>query len=188
VTTSALTSRMAQPAAIAVAVLFIAVVGFQVWWASGGSWGLSAAWGGAHDELSTGLRVASVLSALFFVVGVIVVLCRVGYWVPPVPFKVFWWAAWVFVAILALSTLANFASSSDWERFLNAPLALISALLCLIVVRSDNPHSPIGDDSSVRQTPVNLSRKAARRYPPGATDVLDSRPRPFHRESRTLVP
>ncbi len=45
----------------------------------------------------------------------------------------------MFVAVLALSALANLASSSSWERFLNGPIALLVALLCFIVARSAEP-------------------------------------------------
>ena len=143
-------SGKARPAAIVAAVMFFVVAEFQVWWAAGGTWGLSAAWGGTYDELSAGLRVASAFSAAILVAGAAVLLGRVGYWAPPVPFKVIWWVTWVFVAILALSAVVNFASSSNLERFLNAPLALTAALLCLVVARSDNPHSLIEDGSPTR--------------------------------------
>jgi hypothetical protein len=35
--------------------------------------------------------------------------------------------------MMALSALANFASSSSRERFQNEPVALLLALLCLVV-------------------------------------------------------
>ncbi len=53
----------------------------------------------------------------------------------PVPLSVSRWGIWVLVAVLALSALGNFASSSNWERFLLGPIALLEALLCLIVAR-----------------------------------------------------
>ena len=76
------------------------------------------------------------IAAILLVVGAIVVLGRAGYWTFGLPFSVFRWGMWVFVAINSLSTLANFASSSNWERFLNAPIALLLTVLCLIVARS----------------------------------------------------
>ena len=127
---------VARPAAAMAASVFIVIAGFQVFWALGDSWGLSGAWGGAETDLSAGLRVASALAAALLVVGAIVVLGRAGYWAFAVPFSVLRWGLWAFVAVSALSALANFASPSNWERFLNGPIALLLALLCLIVARS----------------------------------------------------
>ena len=125
-------------AAMAAAVLLV-VAAFQVFWALGGSWGLSAAWGGAYTDLPAGLRVASALGATLLVVGAIVVLGRASYSAFALPSSVLRWGTWGFVALSALSALANFASSSNWERFLNGPIALLLALLCLIVARSATP-------------------------------------------------
>ena len=131
-----LTSNAAGPAAAATAAAFVVIAAFEVYWALGGSWGLRAHWGGGYDELPVGLRVADAVNAVVFVVGVFVVLGRVQYWTLSVPFAVFRWGSWVFVAILAVSTLVNFASSSNWERFLIAPVALVLVILCLIIARS----------------------------------------------------
>ena len=131
-----LTSNAARPAAAAVAVAFFVIAAFDVYWALGGSWGLRAHWGGGYDELPVGLRVADAVNAVVFVVGMLVVLGRVQYWTLPVPFAVFRWGSWVFVALLAISTLVNFASSSNWERFLIAPVVLVLVILCVIIARS----------------------------------------------------
>ena len=136
----AFATGVAPPAATVAASVFIVVAAFQVFWALGGSWGLSAAWGGAHTDLPAGLRAASALSAVLMVAGAIVVLGRAGYRVVAVPTGVLRWGTWVIVAILAVSTLGNFASSSSWERFMNGPIALLSALLCFIVARSAESH------------------------------------------------
>jgi hypothetical protein len=50
-----------------------------------------------------------------------------------VPFRVFERGTWVLAALMTLSALGNFASSSAWERFLNGPVALVLALLCFVV-------------------------------------------------------
>lgn len=47
--------------------------------------------------------------------------------------SIFRWGVWVLVGAMTLSALGNFASSSGWERFLNGPVALLLALLCLVV-------------------------------------------------------
>ncbi|HJN85603.1 MAG: DUF3995 domain-containing protein [Dehalococcoidia bacterium] len=129
-----------RPASATAASVFTVVAAFQVFWALGGTWGLSAAWGGAHADLSSGLRAASALSAVLLLAGAIVVLGRAGYRVVAVPAGVLRWGTWVIVAILAVSALGNFASSSDWERFLNGPVALLSVLLCIVVARSSMPQ------------------------------------------------
>ena len=79
------------------------------------------------------LRIASAAAAVVLIVAALVVLGRAGYWGATVPFGVFRWGAWVLVGAMTLSALANFASSSGWERFLGGPVALLLALLCLIV-------------------------------------------------------
>jgi hypothetical protein len=127
---------VARPASATAASVFIVVASFQVFWALGGSWGLDAAWGGTHTDLPAGLRAASALSAVLLVAGAIVVLGRAGYRVVSVPTGVLRWGTWVIVAILAVSALGNFASSNNWERFLNGPVALLSALCCVMVARS----------------------------------------------------
>lgn len=123
------TSTARRASALA-AIVFIVFAGLQVFWALGGSWGLSGAWGGQTD-LTAGFSAASMIAAILLVVGAIVVLGRAGYWTFGLPFSVFRWGMWVFVAINALSTLANFASSSNWERFLNAPIAVSRLVLVL---------------------------------------------------------
>ncbi len=127
---------IARRAAVLAAIVFIVFAGLQVFWALGGSWGLSGVWGGGQTDLTAGFQAASMIAAILLVVGAVVVLGRAGYWTFGLPFSVFRWGMWVFVAINALSTLANFASSSNWERFLNAPIALLLTVLCLIVARS----------------------------------------------------
>jgi hypothetical protein len=122
----------ARTAAAVAATGFILVAGFQVFLALGASWG-RAAWGGTHDVLPPGLRIASAASAVVLIVAALVVLGRAGYWGATVPFGIFRWGAWVLVGAMTLSALGNFASSSDWERFLMGPVALLLALLCFIV-------------------------------------------------------
>ena len=75
------------------------------------------------------------LIVIVFVMAALMVLGRAGYRLSPIPLSVSRWGIWVLVAGLALSALGNFASSSNWERFLLGPIALLEALLCLIVAR-----------------------------------------------------
>jgi hypothetical protein len=94
-----------------------------------------AAWGGAQAQLPPGLRIASGCAAVVLLLAAFIVLGRAGYQVP-VPPSVSRRGTWVLVAVLTLSALGNFASSSNWERFLLGPLALVQALLCFVVARS----------------------------------------------------
>ena len=126
--------RAPRFAAAVAATAFIVVAGCEIFWALGGSRGLSGAWGGSHDHLPVGLRVASALAAVLLAAGAIIVLGRARYW--PDRFGILRWGTWLLVGVMTLSALANFASSSSSERLQNGPVALLLALLCLVVARS----------------------------------------------------
>jgi hypothetical protein len=119
-------------AASVAAVGFLLLVGFQLALALGAPWG-RAAWGGGHNRLPLGLRIASGFAAVIWIVAAFVVLGRAGSGVSPVPIGVARWGNWVLVGLLALGALMNFASSSRWERFLMSPIALLLSVLCLVV-------------------------------------------------------
>jgi len=131
-----LVRRAPRFAATVVATAFIAVAGCEAFWALGGSRGLSGAWGGSHEHLPVGLRLASAFAAVLLVAGTIIVLGRVRHWVSHDRLGILRWGTWALVFVMMLSALANFASSSSLERFRNGPVALLLALLCLIVARS----------------------------------------------------
>jgi hypothetical protein len=128
---------VARLAAAVAATALIVVAAFEIFWALGGSWGLSGAWGGVHEHLPAGLRVASSFAAILLVGGATIVLGRARYWSSHDRFGILHWGTWAIVGVMALSALANFASSSSSERFQNAPVALLLALLCLIVALSN---------------------------------------------------
>jgi hypothetical protein len=129
---SSVAGRAARPAAALAAVGLAGFAAFQICLAFGAPWG-RAAWGGAEAELATGRRIASGLAAIVLIAGAFVVLARAGYWRPSVPAGVLRWGTLGLTVLLALSGLGNLASSSNWERFLNGPLALLLALACLVV-------------------------------------------------------
>ena len=94
-----------------------------------------AAWGGAHTHLPMGLRVASAFSVEVWVLAALIVLGRAGFGVSPLPLGFVRWGTWILVGVLPLGAVMNFASPSNWERFLWGPVALILAALCLAVAR-----------------------------------------------------
>lgn len=124
-----------RTAAVAATVGFLAIAAFQAALALGAPLG-RAAWGGKRSELSTRLRIASGVSLVVWLVAAAIVLARAGFDVVRLPDAVARWGTWALVGILPLGALMNAASSSPWERFLWAPLALFLAVLCFVVARS----------------------------------------------------
>jgi len=117
------------------AVVFAGLFIFQILLAAGVPWG-RAAFGGASDILTPGLRIASVISALLFLGAIWAVLTSaavitVGQGVR----RIARWAMWGYVVLFSLSALLNFASSSPWERFGMAPLAVLLVVCCVLVTR-----------------------------------------------------
>jgi hypothetical protein len=131
-----LAERAPRFAAVVAATALIAVAGCEIFWALGGSRGLSGAWGGNHDHLPAGLRVVSALAAVLLVAGAIIVLGRARYWVSSDRLGILRWGTWALVAVMGLSAKVNFTSSSSLERFQNGPAALLLALLSLVVAIS----------------------------------------------------
>ena len=117
-------SRAAQAASIG----FAAMVAFQIALAAGAPLG-HAAWSGADAHLSTAQRVGSAVSVAFYALAIIVVCRRAAGRTE----RRYRWGTWALVCILGISTLMNAASSSPWERYLLAPIALALAALCAVV-------------------------------------------------------
>ena len=112
----------------AVTIGFAGMLAFQVALAAGAPLG-HAAWGGAHAHLSTAQRVGSAVSVAFYGLAIVVVRSRAAGRVE----RRYRWATWGLVGILGISALMNAASSSLWERYLLAPVALVLAALCAVV-------------------------------------------------------
>lgn len=110
---------------------FVLVAAFQVALALGAPWG-RAAWGGAHERLPKGLRIASGFAAVVWLIASLVVLSRGGYDWSPIPFGVARWATWTLFGILLLGTLLNLASRSKLERLIQTPIAGVLSILTLI--------------------------------------------------------
>jgi peptidoglycan/LPS O-acetylase OafA/YrhL len=106
---------------------FAAMLAFQVALAAGAPLG-HAAWGGTHTQPSTAQRVGSAISVAFYALAIVVVRRRASG-----RDGRYSWATLGLVGILGLSALMNAASSSPWERYLLAPVALALAVLCAVV-------------------------------------------------------
>jgi hypothetical protein len=96
-----------------------------------------AAFGGGSATLPDGLRVASAVSALLFLAAASVVLFRSGVGGTSSHSAFVRIGIWVFGLIFGVSALANVASSSQWERHLLAPIAVVLAACFVIVARSE---------------------------------------------------
>lgn len=128
----------ARAAGVAAAVGFLAIAAFQVALALGAPLG-RAAWGGATAELPPSLRLASAVAVVIWLLAAAIVLGRVGIQVVPLPAGALRWGTWVLVALSLVGAIMNFASSSPWERFVWAPVAVLLALLTLMVALSGDP-------------------------------------------------
>jgi hypothetical protein len=122
----------ARTAAVAAAVGFLTIAAFQAALALGAPLG-RAAWGGTHAQLPTGLRVASAVAFGVWSLAALIVLGRAGFHVAPLPTGLLRWGTWILVGVLTLGAILNFASPSNWERFIWGPIALILAGLCLLL-------------------------------------------------------
>lgn len=120
--------------AVISAVGCVAVAVFQAALAFGAPLG-RAAWGGTRSHLPPGLRVASGIAVVFWSFAAAVVLARSGVSATFLPDVVARWGTWILVVVLAVGAVMNAASSSSWERYLWAPLALVLAVLCFFVAR-----------------------------------------------------
>jgi sulfite exporter TauE/SafE len=124
---------------LAAAVLWralIVVAGLHVYWLLGGTWGVHAGSGGAYSEVTPGLRVYSAVAAALLIVGGLVVRARAGLWKAPLSDRAVRAGMWLLTACLGLAALLNFSASTDVERFVIAPFALLLALLGLVVAAS----------------------------------------------------
>ena len=128
--------------AVAAVVIIFGIAAFQLLLAAGVPLG-RAAWGGAHRQLPGRLRVASAIAVALWVVAASTVLERGGHDVGPISAEAARWAIWIIVALLGSGAILNVASSSPWERFLWAPIALIAACSCAFVAMGDAASSAV---------------------------------------------
>lgn len=114
---------------------FAGMIVFEAALAAGARLG-DAAWGGAQAQLTTGQRVASALSVLFYAAAIVIVRRRAAGRAE----RRYRWGTWGLAVIFALSAVMNLASGSRWENFVMAPVALVLAVLCVIVARTPTGH------------------------------------------------
>jgi hypothetical protein len=126
---------VAKRSAVAAAVGFAGYAVYQLALAAGAPLGRGA-WGGTHTQLPTSLRLASAVTIAVYALAALVILRRAGFpirWISAAVARI---GTWVLVVMLPASALGNLISESPWERFLNGPVALVLAMLCLVVARS----------------------------------------------------
>ncbi len=126
--------------AAAAAAGFSVIAAFQASLALGAPFGEAAFGGSSSGQLPPGLRAASAVSMVVWLLAALTVLAR-GRSGPVPAGRAVRWGVRGFIVLLAAGTLLNAASSSPWERFLWAPLALVLLLLCL---RLDRQHGTDG--------------------------------------------
>jgi hypothetical protein len=129
--------EMVRTAAMAAAVGFLVIAAFEATLALGAPLGRAAMGGFYEQQLPMGLRIVAGVGVGLWLLAVLIVLGRAGFEVIPLPAAILRWGTWVLVGLLFVGAVMNIASSSPWERFGGAPVALILGVLCLIVARSE---------------------------------------------------
>lgn len=106
---------------------------FQILLASGVPLG-DLAWGGFYKKLPLKLRIGSFLSALLFILAILVVGERIVLFSimnSPGTLKYF---IWFFFILFSLSTVANIMSKSKMEKRIMLPIAVILAFSFLMLI------------------------------------------------------
>ena len=97
---------------------------------------VSWAWGGGQTVLTPALRFAGLAAVVILALSAYVIRRRAGLLGAGQPGRVVRVLSWVITVYLLLNALANFASPSLGEKLLFGPLALVTALACLVVAWS----------------------------------------------------
>lgn len=126
----------ARPLVALLAVALAIVVSFHAALVAGVPWGAAAYGGFQSGQLPSDLRVASAVQAAFWLLATLTVLSRGGITSRPVLYAFSRRAVWALAALLALGSVMNAASSSNWERFGWAPFVLALSLLSLKLART----------------------------------------------------
>jgi hypothetical protein len=115
--------------------LFVVVIVLQILLAAG-ILPISMAWGGRQSQLTTSLRIASIIAAVLLGVFIYVIRYRAGLVgnVPiPVIIKI---VSWIITVFMAFNTMGNITSISTNEKLLFGPVTFILTVACLLVSAS----------------------------------------------------
>ena len=123
-------------AAIVAAVVLAGLVCFQLALAAGLPFGRYA-WGGAHPVLPRGLRIASALATIVYVVAAVTILEAAGVSDFIASTDLPRNAVWVLGGLFGIGTVMNAVSRSTKERRM-AAVALVLAILSVIVARGNS--------------------------------------------------
>ncbi len=127
---------VARVAALLGAALAAALVVFQVGLAAGAPWG-ALAWGGRHrGRLPGSLRLGSLVAAAVVGVGVVAVLERGGAVAAALPAGIAGTLTALLAGVFGLSILGNRLSTSELERRIQTPVAVVLAVTFLVVALS----------------------------------------------------
>lgn len=97
---------------------------FQLLLAFGKPWG-NLAWGGKHKKLPTSLRIGSFISAIIFILAIIVVLEKSKIFILINSDFLINVLLWIFTLIFGLSVIGNLTSKSKVEKKVMTPIAII---------------------------------------------------------------
>lgn len=97
---------------------------------------VTMAWGGRQDELTFGLRIASIAAMAILILFAIIIRWRAGLLESKEITLVMRILSWVVTAYMVLNTLGNLTSQSLGEKILLTPLTLILLVTCLLVSAS----------------------------------------------------
>ena len=97
---------------------------------------ITMAWGGRQNELTPGLRIASIAAMAILALFAFLIRWRAGLVGSREVTLVVKILAWVVTAYMAFNTLGNLTSQSLGEKILLTPLTLILLVTCLLVSAS----------------------------------------------------
>ena len=97
---------------------------------------ITMAWGGRQDELTPGLRIASLVAMVILFLFAVVIRWRAGLLGSREITIMIRILAWIVTAYMALNTLGNLTSQSMGEKILLTPLTLILLVTCFLVSAS----------------------------------------------------
>ena len=122
----------ARLAAVSGAALMFALALFQLGLAAGRPWG-KLAWGGQHEVLPVGFRIASAVAVVIWAGAALVVLRQGGFslW-SPLPIAWIRTTVWILAGYSTLGIALNAISRSAIERTVMTPVCVALAVTCAI--------------------------------------------------------